>query len=88
MDEKASLVGPSYENLMKNLEKNDNDLDVKVNSIVSMGFLMKACHTKMTQAQIDKVMDIYQQRVSIQGTRESTLKAYIQLATNDTVIKL
>jgi hypothetical protein len=50
MDEKESLVIPCYETLMKNLDKNDNDLDVKVNSIVSMGFLLTACHSKLSQA--------------------------------------
>jgi hypothetical protein len=50
MDEKESLVIPCYETLMKNLDKNDNDLDVKVNCIVSMGFLLTACHSKLSQA--------------------------------------
>ena len=65
MDEKVSLVNPCYDSLMVNLEKNDNDLDVRFNSIVSIGFLLIACHTKLTQAQINKVMDIYLKRVTV-----------------------
>ena len=65
MDEKVSLVNPCYDSLMVNLEKNDNDLDVRFNSIVSIGFLLTACHTKLTQAQINKVMDIYLKRVTV-----------------------
>jgi len=49
-DAKVSLIQPCYDTLMVNLEKNDNDLDVRFNSIVSMGFLLISCHSKMQQA--------------------------------------
>jgi len=48
-DSKVSLVQPCYDTLMVNLEKNDNDLDVRFNSIVAMGFLLSSCHSKLTQ---------------------------------------
>jgi len=44
-DSKVSIVGPCYDTLMVNLEKNDNDLDVRFNSIVSMGFLLTSSHS-------------------------------------------
>jgi hypothetical protein len=87
-DEKAALVPKVYDSFIVNLEKNDNDLDIRHNSIVSMGFLVCACHSKLQQAQINKVMDIYQKRVTVEGTREATLRAYAQLAKNDSEIKL
>lgn len=48
-EDKVSLVKPCYDTLMVNLEKNDNDLDVRFNSIVSMGFLLISCHQKLGQ---------------------------------------
>lgn len=46
-ESKVSLVQPCYEVLKVNLEKNDVDLDVRFNSIVSMGFLIISSHSQM-----------------------------------------
>lgn len=87
-DSKVSLVQPCYDTLMVNLEKNDNDLDVRFNSIVAMGFLLSSCHSKLTQPQINKVMDIYQKRANVEGTREAALRAYAELGNNNSEINL
>jgi len=33
-------------------------------------------------------MEIYQKRVSVEGTREATLRAYVKIANNDSIVKL
>jgi len=69
--------------VFEKLNKTDIDQIVKQSSILSAATVISVCHTKLPPASVQRVLQIFADRLSSELTRDATLKALTMIALNN-----
>ena len=77
-----SIVQPLYAAIRTKLQKADIDQEIKECSIISMANFICICHKVLQQNQIVEVIQIYNERLANDLTRDATLKSLTKISSN------
>ena len=84
IDAKFKAVSPElYQAIVEKLKKVDIDIEVKAASIIAAASLVSVCHSALAPAQVEGVLQIYQDRLGNELTRDAALKGLTMIALND-----
>lgn len=78
----SSAVQPLFEAVKDKLVKTDIDQEVKQASIIGMANLLTVCHKSISKALIAEVLNVYNDRLQNDLTRDATLKALTKITLN------
>ena len=77
-----SVVTPLYEAIKDKLQKTDIDQEVKQCSIIAMASFVAVCHKSLTSQQLAGIINVYNERLQNELTRDAALKAITKIALN------
>src|SRR3569833_1035011 len=78
------IVEPLFFAIQDKLQKTDIDQEVKQCSIIAMASFISVAHKKLSNEQIAQIINIYNDRLQNELTRDATLKAITKMALNQT----
>jgi hypothetical protein len=78
----ASIVQPLYASIRVKLQKADIDQEVKECSIVAMANFISVAYSSLQPNQISEVIQIYNDRLAADMSRDAALKSITKIASN------
>lgn len=78
----TSVIQPIYTAIRAKLQKADIDQEIKECSIISMANFISVTHSNLQPNQISEVIQIYNERLANDLTRDAALKSITKIANN------